>query len=57
MTRFTPITLEYNSWNGFILELFSIETDRLDRSLLHIYASTSFFMIGILGFKIITWEK
>lgn len=51
--RFTLIRLEWNSWNGFIFELFAIELDGYDGSLLgfnwgwNCYLQLSLFFITI----------
>ena len=55
MNRITPICLEWNAWNGFILSIFEVETNRIDnKGLFSIYFSRRFFYfeIAFITFKI-----
>ncbi len=60
MNRFTPIVIEWNSYNGFNLEIFHIESYKpinLDSSLFGISASKEFLYINIFYFTIKIFDK
>jgi len=48
ISRITPISLEYNDWNGFIFEIFSFDIGNFQRDLFSITAGNNGLSIHVL---------
>ena len=59
IARFTPIWVEYNNYNGLIIDIFGIDLQNFsgERSLFHVSASENFLYIDLFFTKIIEIER
>jgi len=57
MKKLTIIHIELNEWNGFVFDFLAIETDKIDSSILGIYASHYFLVFTFLFIRIPVYEK
>jgi hypothetical protein len=57
MQRITPINIEYNAWNGFIIEIIGIETNDIEGCLFGIGFGKSFLYVHILFMTVRIFDK
>jgi hypothetical protein len=55
--RITPITVEWNSYNGLIIELLHIDAGKLDNSLFGINCSKTFLYVDVFFLSLKIFDK
>ena len=55
--KITPLHIEWNIHNGFILDIFGLESNKIDNSLFGIFISRDFFIINVFFKYFIVYEK
>ena len=55
--RIKPFCIEYNDYNGFLLEVLAIETEKISSSLFGLNFASNFFYIDFLFFNFCLFDE